>query len=149
MIFKDLQNELIKATKEKDTMKKTVLKDIIVYAMNMAIEKGCKENITEEIVTDAILKSKKVCQEQIDTCPVDRIDKLAEYKASMAIIETYAPKMMNEEEVRDIIEDIFFDLELDGVKINKGTVMKRAMAVLKGKADGKIINKIVTELLAK
>ena len=147
MIFKDLQNELIKATKEKDTMKKIVLKDIIAYAMNMAIEKGCKDNITEEIVTDAILKSKKVCQEQIDTCPADRVDKLAEYKASMAIIEMYAPKMMSEEEVRDIIGDIFF--ELDGAKINKGIVMKRAMPVLKGKADGKLINKIVTELLEK
>lgn len=147
MIFKDLQNELIKATKEKDTMKKTVLKDIIAYAMNMAIEKGCKDNITEEIVTDAILKSKKVCQEQIDTCPADRVDKLAEYKDSMAIIEMYAPKMMSEEEVRDIIGDIFF--ELDGAKINKGIIMKRAMPVLKGKADGKLINKIVTELLEK
>lgn len=152
MIFKDLQNELIKATKEKDVMKKTVLKDIIAYAMNMAIEKGCKDNITEEIVTDAILKSKKVCQEQIDTCPSNRTDLLKLYKSNMEIVNEFTPKMMSENEVRRFVEEELKELTSTNIVISpqiKGLVMKNIMPKLKGKADGKMINNIVTELLAK
>lgn len=143
MTFKELQNKMTEAMKEKNRVKKTVIADMIAYAKNMAIEQGCKDNITDEIVKAAILKSKKTCQEQIDTCPANRPDVLETYQIYMGYIDELAPKMMSEDEVRVAVKNILGS-DFSG---NKGAAMKIVMPELKGKADGKIINKIVSELV--
>lgn len=137
----ELQDKLTQSMKEKNRIKKTVIADMIACAKNMAIEKGCKDNITEEIVDAAILKSKKICQEQIDTCPTNRPDILEGYKICMSYIDELAPKMMSEDEVRQAVKDILAEADVS----NKGAAMKLIMPALKGKADGKIINKVVSE----
>ena len=141
MTFEQLQSAMMQAMKEKNRIKKEVIADMVTCAKNMAIEKGCKDNITEEIVTAAILKSKKVCQEQIDTCPANRPDLMEGFQLCMTYIDELAPKMMSEDEVREAVKDILTGVEVS----NKGAAMKLVMPVLKGKADGKIINKIVSE----
>lgn len=139
----ELQDKLTQSMKEKNRVKKTVIADMVACAKNMAIEKGCKDNIPEEIVDAAILKSKKICQEQIDTCPANRPDILEGYKICMSYIDELAPKMMSEDEVRQAVKDILAGADVS----NKGAAMKLIMPALKGKADGKVINKIVTEVL--
>ena len=137
----ELQAKLVKAMKEQNRVKKTVIADMLTCAKNMAIEKGCKDNITEEITDAAILKSKKICQEQIDTCPANRPDLLEAYTVCMGYINELAPKMMSEDEVRAAVKDIIDKVEV----ANKGAAMKLIMPELKGKADGKVINKVVSE----
>ena len=144
MTFNQLQAAMMTAMKEKNRVKKNVIADMITCAKNMAIEQGCKDNITDEIVKAAILKSKKVCQEQIDTCPFNRPDILEGYKLCMTYINEFAPKMMSEEEIKEVVEKIF---ATSSTPLNKGTAMKLVMAELKGKADGKLINQIVTDIL--
>jgi uncharacterized protein YqeY len=144
MTFNQLQAAMMTAMKEKNRVKKNVIADMITCAKNMAIEQGCKDNITDEIVKAAILKSKKVCQEQIDTCPFNRPDILEGYKLCMTYINEFAPKMMSEEEIKEAVERIF---ATSSTPLNKGTAMKLAMVELKGKADGKLINQIVTDIL--
>jgi uncharacterized protein YqeY len=141
MTFKELQNYLVQAMKEKNRVKKTVIADMVACAKNMAIEQGCKDNITDEIVNAAILKSKKICQEQIDTCPANRPDILEGYNLCMTYINELAPKMMTEDEVRQAVKNILTGAEVT----NKGAAMKLVMPTLKGQADGKVINKIVSE----
>lgn len=147
MTIKELQNELTTALKEKNRVKKTVLADVLACAKNMAIEKGCKDNITEEIVDAAILKSKKICQEQIDTCPAQRPDLLEAFKVCMGYIDAIAPKMMSEEEVRSKIFHIIATTDIQ--QTGKGALMKVVMPKLKGKAEGKVINKVIDEIVAK
>ena len=147
MTFNELQAAMTSAMKEKNRVKKTVIADMITCAKNMAIEKGCKDNITDEITNAAILKSKKICQEQIDTCPANRPDILEGYNLCMSYINELAPKMMTEEEVRAAVYHILATVDI--FEDNKGAVMKAVMPRLKGKADGKIINKVVTEILNK
>ena len=141
MTIIELQAKLVKAMKEQNRVKKTVIADMLTCAKNMAIEKGCKDNITNNIVDAAILKSKKMCQEQIDTCPANRPDLLEAYTVCMGYIDELAPKMMSEDEVRAAVRDIIDKVEV----ANKGAAMKLIMPELKGKADGKVINKIVSE----
>lgn len=141
----ELQDKLTQSMKEKNRVKKTVIADMVACAKNMAIEKGCKDNIPEEIVDAAILKSKKICQEQIDTCPANRPDILEGYKICMSYIDELAPKMMSEDEVRSAVQIIFSKNEI----VNKGMAMKLVMSQLKGKADGKIINQVVSEMIDK
>lgn len=147
MTFKELQNEMMKAMKEKNKVRKTVIADMIACAKNMAIEQGCKDNITDEITVAAILKSKKVCQEQIDTCPANRPDMLEGYQLCMGYINELAPKMMSEQEIYNVVQDAFLNIAMKNTVLNKGVLMKAVMPKLKGKADGKVISKIVDSVL--
>ena len=83
----------------------------------------------------------------IDTCPVERTETLEEYKARMAVIEEFVPKMMSEDEVRQAVYNIIASVDLQ--QTGKGALMKVIMPRLKGKADGKVINQIVTEIVEK
>lgn len=151
MTFENLMKNLTDSIKQQNRIKKAVIADIVTCAKNMAIEKKCKDNITDEIVNAAILKCKKTCQEQIDTCPANRTDLLNTYKENMKYIDEIAPKQMSENEVREFIKSELIELsqvvtEPISPKM-KGLVMKNTMPKLKGKADGKLINKVVMELL--
>ena len=143
MTFQQLQAELVQAMKEQNKVKKTVIADMITCAKNIAIQEGCKDNISEEITHAAILKSKRICQEQINTCPVSRPDLLEAYVVCMSYIDELAPKMLSENEIRAIVKEIFSQNEIP----NRGIAMKLVMSRLKGKADGKMINNIVMEVL--
>lgn len=149
MTFKELQAAMVSAMKERNRVKKDVIADMVACAKNMAIEKGCKDNITDEIVKEAILKSKKRCQEQIDTCPKNRPDLLEAYTICMGYINEFAPKMMSEEEVKEIIKTFIVKMSINNreTKLTKGMIMKTVMPELKGKADGKTIGKVVDDIL--
>lgn len=151
MTFNELQAAMVSAMKERNRVKKEVIADMIACAKNMAIEQGCKDNITDEIVAAAILKSKKMCQDQIDTCPANRPDRLEAYNLCMSYINEFAPKMMSEEEICEVVKNelVQFSVNNKDNKFNKGAFMKIIMPKLKGKADGKLINKIVTDILSK
>ena len=151
MTFAELQAVMVSAMKERNRVKKEVIADMIACAKNMAIEQGCKDNITDEIVAAAILKSKKMCQDQIDTCPANRPDRLEAYNLCMTYINEFAPKMMSEEEICEFVKNeiVQFSINNRDNKFNKGAFMKIIMPKLKGKADGKLINKIVTDILSK
>ena len=150
MTFKELQAAMTTAMKERNRVKKDVIADMVACAKNMAIEKGCKDNITDEIVKEAILKSKKRCQEQIDTCPANRPDLLEAYTICMGYINEFAPKMMSEKEIKDFVGSEMITMSLNNREpFNKGKFMKVIMPKLKGKADGKLINKVVEDILKK
>ena len=148
MTLEQIQNDMIAAMKAGNKEKKAVLSEIIACAKNIAIAKKCKDNITEDIIVEAILKTKKVCEEQIATCPNDRTEALAAFKQNLEYINEYAPKMMTKEEIKTALYNCF-TLTTGEVIIptNKGLIMKSIMPIVKGKADGKLVNEVVEELL--
>lgn len=143
MTFEKLQQDMIAAMKARDTDRKEVLSSLVSATKKAAIDKQCRDNITEEIVDAAILKELKTAKEQIDTCPPEREELMAKYKYNYDVIASYAPQMMSEEEIRATLEKDFADVIATK---NKGQIMKTIMPAFKGKADGKLINQIVAEL---
>ena len=143
MTFEKLQQDMIAAMKARDADRKEVLSNLVSAAKKAAIDKQCRDNITEEIVDAAILKELKTAKEQIDTCPAEREELMAKYKFNYDVIASYAPQMMSEEEIRAALEKDFADVIATK---NKGQIMKTIMPAFKGKADGKLINQIVAEL---
>ncbi len=136
----------MQAMKDRDKQRKDSISALVSAAKKLAIDAGCRDDIPEEMVDQAILKEVKSVKEQIDTCPESRQDLLEEYKARLAVMEEYAPKMMSAEDVEAFIKEKFADVLASG---NKGLVMKNVMPELKGKADGKVINQVVASLCAK
>lgn len=143
MEFKALQAEMIAALKAGQKARKESISTIVAAVKKAAIDSGCRDDISEELVTQTILKELKSTREQIDTCPAERTDLLEHYKAHLAVVEEFAPKMLSAEEVKAILEEKFADVIATK---NKGTIMKTVMAELKGKADGKVISQVVAEL---
>ncbi len=75
----------------------------------------------------------------------DRQDLIDETKAEMAVLQKYLPAELSEEEIRKAVKESVEALAPE--QRNMGSAMKAAMARLKGRADGKVINRIVREIL--
>lgn len=147
MTIEKIRTDMVESMKENNKFKKEVLSSIISTATNMAIDKGCKDNITEEIVSAAILKELKTANEMLDTCPSDRLEQLKEFTQRIEIIRSYAPRMMSEEEIKNFIKETAQNNNIELTFKNKGQLMKVVMPQLKGKADGKLVNNVVQEML--
>ena len=147
MTLEILQKEMIAAMKLHNKTRKETISSLIGAIKKVAIDEKCKDNITEELVDKVLLKEKKTVQEMIDTCPADRTETLVEYNQRMDIINEFVPKMMNEEETRKAVYHILATVDIQ--QSGKGAIMKVVMPRLKGKADGKVINKVVSEIVAK
>ena len=135
-----LQAEMIAAMKNKDKLRKDTISSLVQAIKKFEIDNKCKDNITNEQLSSVILKEKKTMQEMIDTCPADRTDTLAEFNARMAIINEFAPSLMDNE---DAIKTFIQNLGIEPIKSNRGEIMK----ALKGKADMKIANQVVSKML--
>ena len=143
MQFEQLQKDMIAAMKARDKVRKDAISALVSAAKKVAIDEGCRDNISEEIVDRVILKEIKSVKEQIDTCPAEREDLKAEYQFRYDVIQEYAPSLMSEEEIRNFIMEKFADIV---AQKNKGMIMKNVMPELKGKAEGSVINQVVAKL---
>lgn len=148
MTLEILQKDMISAMKTKDVDRKSVLTSAIGAIKNVAIAKQCRENISEELVNEVLLKEKKTLQEQLDTCPTDRLEKKAEFEKKLSIINEYCPKLLNDPvEIENTIFKLCTEASVELNRINRGAIMKTVMPHFKGKADMAIVNKVLTDLL--
>ena len=149
MTLEKLHSEMIVAMKAKDKSRKDTISSLIGAIKKTAIDKKCKDNITEELCNEVILKEKKTVQEMIDTCPTEREDLLYEYQIRMAIISEFAPKLVaDKDEIKRMILQVLPDSsEINIKKANKGQIMKVVIPIMKGKADMKIVNDVLSEML--
>ncbi len=143
MTIEILRQDMIAAMKAKDKETKDAISSLIAAIKKVAIDEGVREDIPETLVDKVILKELKSIKEQIDTCPDERAELKAEYTKAYEIVEKYAPRILSEDEIKEIIKTKFAEvLETK----NKGLIMKSVMGELNGKADGKVINQVVAEL---
>ena len=143
MTFKKLHDDMVAAMKARDKERKGVISTLIADVKKAAIDAGTREEIPEELVDQVILKSKKTAKEQLDSCPDERAELKAEYQYNYDVICEYAPQMMDADGIRAYLTANFADVIATK---NKGQIMKAIMPTLKGKADGKDISAVVTEL---
>lgn len=147
MTLEKLQSEMVQAMKNKDKLRKSVLSGMIDAVKKASMTNNGRVEITEQLVDEVLLKYKKMVQEQIDTCPAERIETLEEYKAQMAVVAEFAPTLITDEtEIHYLILDIVNN-EHEFSKSNRGILMKIIAPVLKGKADMSIVNKVLGGML--
>ena len=122
-----LQKAMIEAMKAKDKARKESISVLVSAVKKAGIDAGCRDDIPEELVNQAVLKEIKTVKEQIDTCPASRTDLLEEYQARYAVMNEFAPKLLEAEEVKEILTTKFADVLATK---NKGMIMKTVMAEL-------------------
>ena len=146
MTLECLQNEMKNAMKANNTLKRDVLRSAIAAIKKVAIDE--RKEADEAMVDRVLLKEAKTIQEQIDTCPENRVDLRMEYNSKLTILNEYVPKLETDPaKIRSIIDALIAAADIVPTKANKGAVMKAVMPHLKGKADMKIVNQVITEVL--
>ena len=148
MTLEVLQKEMIAAMKSGNKFRKSVLSDIIASVKKVALDKGCRDDVSESLVDEVLIKYKKTVQEMIDTCPGERVETMAEYVRQFDIVDEFAPKLIDDEEkIRQLIVGIALRLNIQLEKKNRGLLMKSLSADLKGKADMGVVSKVASQLL--
>lgn len=142
MELKVLQSEMVAALKARNKFRKDVISSLVGAVKKAAIDKNCRDNVTEELVNAVLIKEQKTMQEMIDTCPATRPEILAEYTAKKQIIDEFAPQVITDPaQIKTMVEAIGIDL----TKKNRGAIMK----VLKDNlVDMKIANQVVGGMLS-
>ncbi|MBT1248249.1 MULTISPECIES: GatB/YqeY domain-containing protein [unclassified Thermosipho (in: thermotogales)] len=142
MLKEKLLSDLKTAMKEKDQIKLRVIRLLNSAIKNFEVEK--RKEATDEEIGKIVLKEIKKRQESIEAYKnAGREDLAKEEEKELEILKIYAPKMLSEEEIKNIVQEIIHSIE----EKNFGKIMKETMAKLKGKADGALVSKVVKELL--
>ena len=143
----EVRSAMMAAMKAKDKERKDALSALLTALKNKAIDK--RADLTEEEETQVILKEIKQLKETIEMTPADRTDILAECNSRLAVLEEYAPKLMDEEEIKAVVSEVLASLGLDAPTAKeKGKIMKELMPKVKGKADGKLVSEVVASFLS-
>jgi uncharacterized protein YqeY len=138
MTIEILQQEMVAAMKNKDMSRKTAISGYIAAIKKAAIDKGCRDNITEQFVNTELIKIQKSVKEQIDTCPATRPDLLEKYEAELKVINEFAPALIsNPNRIAEILRD-----EYEG-PIDKKNLMKFLNTNFRGRMDMGIAAKVV------
>lgn len=144
--IEEVRADMVKAMKagEKDT--KETLSMLLAALKNKAIDK--RSDLTPEEETQVILKEIKQTKETLEMTPPDRTEIVGECTRRLAVLEQYAPKMMDETKIREVITETLTEI---GIEVptakDKGRIMKVLMPKVKGKADGKQVNDILMSVL--
>lgn len=144
--IEEVRSAMVAAMKAGDKETKESLSLLLSALKNKAIDK--RSDLTEEEETQVVLKEIKQTKETLELTPADRTDIIDECTKRLAVLDGFAPKMMDEEEIKSIVAGVLSDLGLDAPTAkDKGKIMKELMPKVKGKADGKLVNAIVLTFL--
>ena len=140
-----LQSELITAMKSGDKSRTLGLRNIIGKIKAVQIDKG--EILTSEESLKILKSSAKQLKESIKQYKQGNREDLAEKEIfELSILEKYLPEQLSEEEIRAKIKKIIEEMGAQSMQ-DMGKIMGAAMKNLGNLADGKIVQKIVTEEL--
>lgn len=140
-----LRRDKMTALKEKDTLKNGVC-TLLISAIALA-EKEQKKELSDEEAITYIQRELKQTKESLSLTPINREDLIEEYQKKIAILESYLPQQMSEEELDNAIHALLEEQGLEAIKKNQGIVMKEMMARYKGKTDGKAISTVAAKIL--
>jgi uncharacterized protein YqeY len=146
-LLKKIDEDLIKALKAGDKAGATVLRGLKSDIKYKQIEKG--EELTDDDVIGVLSTAAKKRRESIEQFRSGNRADLADKESSeLEIITGYLPEQLTENELREMIRA---SIEATGADspAKLGLVMKDLMPKVKGKADGKLVSRLVNESLAR
>lgn len=142
-----VRGAMMQAMKDKDKARKDALSLLLAALKNKAIDK--RADLTEEEENAVIFREIKQAQETVDTTPADRTQIIEEARLRMAVYSEFVPKLMDEREIREVITAVLAELAIEKPAAkDKGKIMKTLMPRVKGKADGGLVNHVLTSFFA-
>jgi len=141
-----LREDLKVALRARDECRKSVIRMALAEIVNAEVEHG---GDLDDAGMAAVLQ--KQARRRRDTIAelqqVDRPDLLAAEEAELAILEEYLPALLSREEIVEEARQVIEEVGATGMG-QMGPVMGQLMSKLKGRADGRLANEVVRELLS-
>ncbi len=112
---------------------------------NVEIDKQAP--LTDEDILGIIIKQVKQLRDSSEEfAKGGRQDLISKADAEITVLQAYLPEQMSESELRELARQVIAEVGASGPK-DMGKVMGPIVARTKGKADGKLVNQVVKELL--
>lgn len=146
MSLSDRLNEDMKqAMKSQDKFKLSVIRMVRSTIKNSEID--LKRSLDDNEVLDVLTREIKQRKDSLQEFTKAGRDDLAEnLKAELVILAEYMPQQLSEEEVKAIVTQTIQQIGASS-KADMGKVMTALMPQVKGRADGKLLNQLVQQLL--
>ena len=140
-----INDDLKQAMKSGDVLKRSALRMLLAAIQNAEIAQ--RGPLSEGDILGVISKDAKQRQESIEAFSQgNRQDLVEKELAELAVIAEYLPPQMSREDIVEAAKAVIKEVGAQGPS-DRGRVMSKIIAQLKGKADGREINEVVTELL--
>jgi len=140
-----IQQDMKAALKEKDREKLSTLRMILNALKNAQIEE--RGELSEEKELQVISSYAKGIKESIEQFEKGgREDLVEKERRELEIVMSYLPKQLSEDEITQEVQKVISELEASGPR-DIGRVMGEMMKRFRGRVDGKVVNRIVSEML--
>ena len=142
MLEEKIMSDYKEAMKAKESLRSSALSFLRAQMMNAAIDK--KKKTLDDLEAIAVIKKQiKQRQDSIEQFTKgNRMDLADKETKELAILRSYLPPELGEEEIKKVIEEAVAQLGAAGLK-DMGKVMKEVQAKLAGQADGKLVSELV------
>ncbi len=145
MLRETLNSDLKQAMRNKEALKRTVLRTMLSEIRNAEI--NSQTTLDDEGIISVLTKQVQQRKDSVEAYEAaNRQDLVEKETAEINIISVYLPEQLPQEEVERIIEDVISQSGSSSLD-DMGKVMGLVMPQVKGRADGKIVNAIVTKKL--
>ena len=149
-----ISDDLKSAMREGDAVRRDTLRSLLtainnteVARVNVKDESATRQPLTDADILDVFQKQAKQRRESVaEYEKAKRQDLVDREQAELAIIEAYLPQQLSREEITSEVKAVIAETGATGPS-DKNKVMPAIMTKLKGRADGRLINEVVTELL--
>ena len=143
----DVRAGMMAAMKNKDKVRKDALSALLAAMKSKMIDN--KGQLSEDDAIAVVAKEIKQLKETMDTAPESYVEVKEECAAKIAVLSEFMPKQMDVEEIKEVIRGVLATLGLEKPEAKqKGIIMKNLMPLVKGKADGKLVNEILATFFA-
>jgi uncharacterized protein YqeY len=140
-----LRDDLKTAMRAKDTLRRDTIRLLEAALKNVEIEQ--REEADDAVISQTIQKQIRQREESIEQYRAGGRDDLADQEAAeITVLQDYAPQLMDREGVVAAARAAIEAAGATGAS-DKGKVMGPLMMELRGKADGRLVNEVVSELL--
>ncbi len=144
-VIERLNQDMKQAMKDKAATKLSVIRMVKAAIKNEEINKGSQLSEDEELsILTRELKQRRESLHEFEKA--NREDLVSKIHEEIEVLTSYLPAQLSEDEVRQIAREVIAQLGATSKK-EMGKVMGAIMPKVKGKADGTLVQKIVSEIL--
>ena len=144
-LYETIQADMYKAMKNNEKFKSSTLRVALAKLKDKKIE--LREDLSKNDEVKIIQNLVKQRKEAADIYEKNNRSELMENEINeLEILSMYLPKMMSENELNTLIKEVLSDTGATNMS-DMGKVMPEIMKRSAGKADGKIVQQIVSDFL--
>ena len=141
-----IRSEMLDATRARNNVRRDTLRLLVAAVENERIDVG--HELSDDETLRVLQREAKQRRESIEEYRKgNRDDLVQQEQQELEIIQTYLPEQLGEDEVRQLVEETIAEVGATGAD-DLRNVMGPLMKKLEGRADGRVANAMVRELLS-